>query len=74
MTPHTDALAKPKLHLDGLFREAQWEVGAGAKQAIPTERVTELAKSKKPPEGYQPCRSPIWKVGMGALNAVSSNR
>ena len=67
-------LAKPKLKLDGPFRAPQWTVPVGAKQAIATERVMELAKAKKPAEGYQPCRSATWKVGVGALNAVSSNR
>lgn len=74
ITPYLDELAKPKEHLNGLFREAEWPVADGAKQATPSERIAELARHKKPAEGYQTCRSPIWKVGVGALNAVSSNR
>ena len=73
-TARIEALAKPKPRPDGPYRNAQWEVSAGAKQAIANERVVELAKHKTLAEGYQPCRSPIWKVGIGALSAVSSNR
>lgn len=74
ITPYLDGLAKPKEHLDGPFRDAEWKVSDGAKQSIPSERIAELARHKKPAEGYQPCRGAISKVGVGALNAVASNR
>lgn len=74
ITPYLEELAKPKVHSDGPFRDAEWKVSENAKQCIAGERLVELARAKKPSEGYQPSRGPIWKVGMGALNAVASNR
>ena len=74
ITPYLDGLAKPKVRQDGPFRDAEWKVSEGAKQCTPTERLEELARPKKPAEGYQPCRDTVWKVGVGALNAVASNR
>jgi hypothetical protein len=74
ITPYLQELARPKDHVEGPFREAEWIVSGGAKQAIPSERTAELARHKKPPEGYQSCRHSIWKVGIGPLNAVASNR
>ena len=67
-------LAKHKTRLDGPFREPEWKVSEAAMQAAPTERVQELAKPKKVPEGYEADREVVWKVGTGTLNAVTSNR
>lgn len=74
ITPNLESLARPKMHSEGPFRDAQWIVSEAAKQAIPRERLHDLAKAKKTAEGYQPSREALWKVGVGALNAVSSNR
>ena len=74
ITPGLDGLAKPKQRLDGPFRSAEWPVSSAAKGAVAGERLLDLAKSKKLAEGYKPCRGVIWKVGVGALNAVTSNR
>lgn len=71
---HVEQLAKPKQRPEGPFRDPQWKVEKGALQAIPTERLSELSKPKKVAEGYQPSRDVIWKVGVGARNAVASNR
>ena len=75
VTPtHTLELAKPKMRLEGMFRDPQWTVPVAARQAIASERTLELARSKRFIEGYKPCRSPIWKVGVGPLNAMASHR
>lgn len=74
ITPNLDYLAKPKPHFDGPYRDAQWPVSNAAKEAIAGERLLDLSKSRKLAEGYMPCRGVIWKVGVGALNAVTSNR
>lgn len=74
ISPNMESLAKPKYRGDGPFRDAEWEVSANAKQAISSERTVELARARKPAEGYVPNRGPIWRVGMGAMNAVASNR
>ena len=74
VTTHMENLARPKTHVEGPYRDAQWPVSKATKEATASERLQELAKPKKPAEGYTPCRSVIWKVGVGALNAVTSNR
>ena len=43
-------------------------------QATASGRVMDLSKPKKLPDGYQPCRDVVWKVSVGARNAVASNR
>ena len=49
-------------------------MSAQALQASPSEKILELSKAKKLAEGYKPSRGPQWKVGKGALNAVTSTR
>ena len=73
-TGRIDSLATPKKRLDGPFRDPQWEVSKASMQAVPTDRVMDLAKSKKLADGYQPCKSALWKVSTGAKNAVASTR
>ena len=67
-------LAKPKQRHEGPFRDPEWTVSTAARQATPSDRVTDLAKSKKLAEGYHPSREVVWRVGVGARNAVASNR
>lgn len=73
-TERIENLAKPKVRLDGPFRDPQWQVSDPAREAIPTDRVLELAKAKKLAEGYRTCRGVIWRPSPGAMNAVASNR
>ena len=74
VTSHTESLAVPKKHVEGPFRDPQWEVSKASKEATPTDRLTDLAKAKKLADGYQPCKSVVWKVSTGARNAVASTR
>ena len=71
---HTESLAKPKERPDGPFRDPEWKVSPATMQATASDRVMELSKPKKLADGYQPCRDVVWKVGVGARNAVASNR
>lgn len=71
---HILELAKPKKHMEGLYRDAQWPVPITAREAMATERTLDLARPKRLAEGYKSNRSPIWKVGIGPLNAVASHR
>lgn len=71
---HIESLAKPKERPNGPFRDPEWTVLSSTLQATASDRVMELSKPKKLSDGYQPCRDVIWKVGVGARNAVASNR
>ena len=71
---HVEQLARPKQRPDGPFRDPEWKVTSGALQATYTERVGELAKPKRLADGYQPSRDVVWRVSVGARNAVASNR
>ena len=70
----TESLAKPKERPDGPFRDPEWTVLSSTLQATASDRVMDLSKPKKLADSYQPCRDVIWKVGVGARNAVASNR
>jgi len=67
-------LAKPKERQEGPFREPEWTVSKAARHATPSDKVLNLAKPKKLADGYCPSRDVVWKVSMGAKNAVASNR
>ena len=71
---HTNRLAVPKQRPEGPFRDPEWTVQQGARQATASERLSELAKAKKVADGYQPSRDVLWRVSIGARNAVASNR
>lgn len=74
ITPNLENLAKPKKCVEGPFRDAQWPVSKAAKEAIASERLLELSKSKKLSDGFMQNRDVVWKIGVGPLNAVTSNR
>ena len=42
--------------------------------AIPSERLSELSKSKGVTDGYEPCRDVAWMVSGAARRAVASER
>jgi len=71
---HIDSLAQPKKRPDGPFRDPQWKVAQSALEASASDRLLELARSKRLADGYQPSREVVWRVGTGAKNAVASNR
>lgn len=71
---HTEQLAREKLRREGPFREPQWAVSQAALGGVASEKVAELARPKKLAEGYQPSRDVIWRVSLGARNAITSNR
>lgn len=71
---HTLQLSRPKLRREGPFQDPQWVVSRGALGGVATERVGELARPKKLAEGYQQSRDVIWRVSLGARNAIASTR
>ena len=71
---HIEELAKPKKGIDRLDRDAEWPVSITTREATASERTQELARPKRHTEGYKPSRSPIWKVGVGPMNAITSRR
>ena len=71
---HTEQLARPKLRHEGPFRDPQWVVSQAALGGVASEKVGELARPKKLAEGYQQSRDVIWRVSLGARNAIASNR
>ena len=74
VSPRVEELAKPKEREDRQHRDAEWPVSITARETTPTMRTLELARPKTWANGYNPDRSAIWKVGIGPMTAVPSNR